>query len=376
MRHEAVDRIVIAPFLYFSNVYEFFDYRPDISDGFHSYFNPEDFDPMEKYVEYCEHFGFDILHELVNPWDFYNMDRPDENWEVTRTEQGDNDSRRGILSYRTPGGKLQQSYNVRRTTPYLVIDATDEYLVKSHEDFELIHQYGPNPSHINCSFVHKAKAAVRDKGLVVGTIKGAFNTLNTIRKQEAVMMDPLVDEAFYREMMEFCTDWSIARARAMIEAGADGIEMGANIGGSAVGPQFFSQYVLPYEKRLIAEIHQSGGFVIYHNCGAAARVMHLYNDLDTDVWGYLTPPPFGDVNLEEALKTMKPDMVLRGNIDQIEFLMKATPCEVSERVRDLLLRVKPRGNFILSTTDFFSNGTPRANIEAFVAAGREFGSYE
>ena len=55
--------------------------------------------------------------------------------------------------------------------------------------------------------------------------------------------------------------------------------------------------------------------------------------------------------------------------------MKATPEQVRERVRDVLLKVKPRGNWILSTTDFFFDGTPYENIRAFADAGREFGEY-
>jgi uroporphyrinogen decarboxylase len=98
--------------------------------------------------------------------------------------------------------------------------------------------------------------------------------------------------------------------------------------------------------------------------------------LETDVWGYLTPPPFGDVNLDEALRVIRPDMILRGNVDQVDFMVKATPNEVRQRVCGVLEKAKPRGNFILSTTDFFFDGTPYANIDAFVAAGREFGAYQ
>jgi uroporphyrinogen-III decarboxylase len=103
--------------------------------------------------------------------------------------------------------------------------------------------------------------------------------------------------------------------------------------------------------------------------------MHLYNQLDIDVWGYLTPPPFGDVDLDEALRVIRPDLVLRGNIDQVEFLVKASPEDIRVKVRELTEKVKPRGNWILSTTDFFLDGVPYGNIEAFAEAGREFGPY-
>jgi hypothetical protein len=44
-------------------------------------------------------------------------------------------------------------------------------------------------------------------------------------------------------------------------------------------------------------------------------------------------------------------------------------------VRDLLLRVKPRGNWILSTTDWWVDGMPYENLRAFAEAGLEYGQY-
>jgi uroporphyrinogen-III decarboxylase len=143
-----------------------------------------------------------------------------------------------------------------------------------------------------------------------------------------------------------------------------------------VGPQFFQRYVMEYENRLARQIHAAGAFVVYHNCGDAQKIMHLYSGLEIDVWGYLTGPPFGDVILDDVLRTLRRNVALRGNIDQVEFLRKATPSEVIQRVRELIEKVKPRGNWILSTTDFPFDEQPYENLHAFAEAGREFGRYE
>jgi uroporphyrinogen decarboxylase len=174
-------------------------------------------------------------------------------------------------------------------------------------------------------------------------------------------------------------DWSVetvlSRVEKIMKVGTDVIEMAGNLAGSAVGPKFYESYVLGYEKRLIDAIHDLGALVIFHNCGDAAKIMHLYNEMGMDCWGYLTPPPFGDVDLDEALRVIRPDMALRGNIDQVDFMIKAAPEQVRGRVREVLLKVKPRGNWILSTTDFFFDGTPYENIMAFAEAGHEYGVY-
>jgi uroporphyrinogen-III decarboxylase len=207
-------------------------------------------------------------------------------------------------------------------------------------------------------------------------IHGVFNTLSLFRKLDDLFQDPYLDPGFYREMMEFCTGWLIVQCRKEVEAGADGFDYSGNLATSAVGPKFFEQYVLPYEQRAIQALHTAGAKVIYHNCGDAAQIMHLYNRLGIDCWGYLTPPPFGDVDLDEALQVIGPRIALRGNIDQVEFMVKASPAQVKERVRLLLEKVKPRRGWILSTTDFFFDGTPYENIRAFAEAGLEYGSYQ
>lgn len=118
-----------------------------------------------------------------------------------------------------------------------------------------------------------------------------------------------------------------------------------------------------------------GAYDIYHNCGDADKIMHLYNDLGTNAWGYLTPPPYADVDLDKALEVMNKDMVLIGNIDQVDFLVKATPKEVQRRVKQTLEKVKIRGNFILSTTDWPFDNTPFNNLKAFSRAGIQYGNY-
>jgi uroporphyrinogen-III decarboxylase len=42
----------------------------------------------------------------------------------------------------------------------------------------------------------------------------------------------------------------------------------------SVGPDYFTQFVLPYEKRLIDAIHAAGAFTVYHNCGLPGLFTH------------------------------------------------------------------------------------------------------
>ena len=382
LRGERADRVPVAPFLYYNSVYEMFGYRPDID----TFFDPPDFDPIEKFVEYCEYFGFDILHSLGSVWDFYSASnstrdlsfvRAWENWDVTvADERTGGDEKFRTVTIETPDGNLRMVEVQRRSSEHLVVSALVEYPIKAVRDFENLRRYAPPPDEMDCRLVSRARQAVASKGLVCTCTHGVFNTLAQFRRLEDVMIDPMADEGLYREMMNFFLECLIKRARKLVQAGADVIEVGANLATSAVGPRFFSNYVMEYESHLLDAIHELGALVILHNCGDASRIMHLYNDMPIDCWGYVTPPPAADVELDEALRVIRPNMALRGNLDQVEFLVKATPAEIRDRVGALLRRVRHRGNWILSATDFFFDGTPYENIRAFAEAGLEYGAYE
>lgn len=379
LRRDKIDRVPISPMFYLNAVYEMFDYKPDID----TWPDPQDFDMIQKSMEYVDYFGFDAIYFLGHVWDFYGYSTYDDlavtrawdNWDVTVTDQRKGDSKRRTINIRTPDGNLKHIENYKKLPPFMVVWATEEYLIKTKQDFEIFRKYAPPADVMDTRLVRQAKNAISDRGIIMAGTQGAFNTLNAFRKLDDLFMDPATDEGFYREMTEYFLSWLLKRVPKWVQAGADIIEVGANLAGSGVGPKFFEKHVMPYEKRLIDTIHQAGAFVGYHNCGDAAKIMHLYNQLDIDYWGYLTPPPYGDVDLDEALRVMRPDMVLRGNIDQVEFMVNATPQQVRNQVRDLLLKVKPRGNWILSTTDFWIDHVPYENIRAFVEAGIEYGQY-
>jgi uroporphyrinogen decarboxylase len=380
LKGKPVDRIAIAPFLYYNAVYEMFDYRPRIDN----FYDPADFDVVEKFIEYCDYFGFDVMHVPGSVWDQYlhgsmrdrSITESDENWDVKIVDEGDyNENINRTIHIKTPSGNLLQRETYKRTSKYLIICNIDECLIKTPADFDILQLFMPPADKMDCSLITRARKACSDKGLTDTNTHGAFNIVSMFRNVEQLMMDPLVDEGFYRAMVEFFLPRLIQRAGKMIQAGADVIEVAAQLAGSSVGPEFYRKYILDYENRLLKGIHELGGLTVFHNCGRARAIMHLYNEMDIDCWGYITPPPFGDVDLDEALRLIRPDMALRGNIDQVDFMVKASPQEVRERTREVVLKAKQRGNFILSTTDFFFDNTPYENIKAFADAGREYGTY-
>jgi uroporphyrinogen decarboxylase len=370
---EQVDRVPICPFVYYNFVYEYFNVEmPDI----HEFMNPTVFDVEQKTIELHEHFGFDLLHRLGSIWDFADVVSGGENWIVDQKEEMKEDNGIQTTTIKTPEKELRQVKVIKKNSKYLWVEAINEYFIKTPEDFEQFVKYQPEKIILDCSRITKTKKLVGEKGLTAVCTVGAYNFLNYYRKLDDIITDPFEDEWFYRKMIRYFTDRLKKIYKLYIEAGADVINIGANnANGTLMGPLNFKKYVLEYEKELNEMVKKEGAFVLYHNCGDAGSLLDVYRELPMDAYETLTPPPLGDTIFEEALEKFNKDVTLVGNIDQVEFLKTATPEQVKERVKDIVEKGKKRGNFILSTSDFFFENTPYENIKAFVKTGLEFGKY-
>jgi uroporphyrinogen-III decarboxylase len=254
--------------------------------------------------------------------------------------------------------------------------AITEFPIKTERDFELMAEFQPT-AQLDTSCITRAAELIGDDGIVNPSVSGPFNVLaGSYRRLDAVLMDLIANPSFYHRMMEHFMNRHMGYVQEVIDAGPPLLDIGANMAnGKVVSAAMWESEILPYENRFVDFIQDQGVAGLLHNCGHADGHLDIYPKLHHRGWGYLAPPPYGDVILEKALEKLPQSMILWGNIDQIDFLRQATPKEVGERVRQVIETVKPRGNFILGTTDLLEVNTPPENIHALVEAGHKYGRY-
>ena len=368
----SIDTMPVSPFIHKNFIYEVFDIDADQTEGF---------DVVQKCIELNEKFGFDIMHRSAHlnfeADENTEVSSEDGKWRVHTEEISQDDSISEITTIHTPKRILRQIKETRKMNKYMRVSAVREYFIKDKEDFEQFIEYQPPLRQIDTSNITRAFDLMGDKGIVIGHSYGIFNYLNNYRNLEDLLMDPLLDEGFYREMVAYFMERLSASQSQMMDAGTQIINFAMNIASAGtVSSQFFRDFIMEYEAELMQRVKKRGGYTFVHNCGDAKRLLPVYNEMPIDIYESLTHPPFGDTVLEEALAILRKDIVLCGNLDQIDFLVKATPEEVYNETKRVVLQAKDRGRFILGTSDFFTNYTPYENIQAFVAAGREFGRYQ
>ncbi len=360
-----IDRIPVSPRVYRNVVYE--------------HFGSSNVDVVEGAIEFCRHFGIDIIDWNCSP-DFvfpeFTLEGP--YWKPRIRKEVSGKTTWETATVETPGGKLRRVVSTTQIGRWEEECAVTEYPIKTERDFHLIADYQPPVPRLDTGSISRAMTLIGDDGIVSPGFHGPFNILAyAYRKLDDLLIDVVVEPDFYRRMMEYFLARLTLYAQQVIDLKPPLVDVGVNIANSrVVSADFWLENILPYENRFADVFQDQGVCCLFHNCGYAGGHLHVYPQLHHRAWGYLAPAPHGDTVLEEALQKLPRSLILWGNIDQIDFLRRATPKEVEERVRQVIETVKPRGNFILGTTDYLEVETPAENLRAFVDAGRRHGSYE
>ena len=194
-------------------------------------------------------------------------------------------------------------------------------------------------------------------GYVVGPYTLAALMMGATETAIATIDDP----DLLHETLTFTTYVISRYANALAAAGAD---MVAILEPSAVmlSPRQYREFSGQYTRQIILQMK---ALPILHICG---NTKHLIKGMvETGAQGLSLDSL---VELDEIAVNVPDDVVLIGNVNPTAVMVDADPQTVYQKTRDLITRMEPYRNFILSTGCDLPPETPLANIKAFMDAGR------
>ncbi|HEY9175097.1 MAG TPA: uroporphyrinogen decarboxylase family protein [Verrucomicrobiae bacterium] len=209
----------------------------------------------------------------------------------------------------------------------------------------------------------KAVAAFKERVgkqlLVEGWIEGPIAEAADLRGINTLMTDFFDDPQFVRDLFAFVVEMELRFAKEQIKAGADLIGVG-DAAASLVGPQFYEEFVWPYEKQLMDGIHAMGGRTRLHICGNTSKILRGMGRLGCHVvdLDYMA-------SLSEGRAQMGVGQVLLGNANPVAVLRDGTPEQVTQVVAQCHQEAGAR--FIVGAGCEVPRDTPEANLRALVA---------
>ena len=317
------------------------------------------------FLKLRKEFNFDgiLLNTIMSDnWqDFYS------NTEITTVD--------GFERYKMPDGMIYEQHG--RNFVCVTINSNPKY--PEVDDIE------PDEVNYNCDYskmmaLHKLIIAEgkKDSFSVHGEITSPFDKLVVIFGTTNSMMALLLDPDKCHEILERALQQSYNFAKTQIDVGVDTMKISSPFaGGSFISTDHYKEFVLPYEKQLVSMIHQyKPGIPIYtHTCGFIGDRLELIAATGVDGIECMDPPPLGNTLLKDAKERIGRDLFLKGNMDSVNVLLKATEEIIDKYVRDMINDGGTDGGYILSSACSVAPGVNPDIIRMLVPLAEKYGRY-
>jgi hypothetical protein len=275
----------------------------------------------------------------------------------------------------TPEGELTWMSGSNDYTAYNV-----EHIIKTERDAEIFLKYWPR-QRLDKAGLAADYDRVGDDGIVRGFVEsyaqpGTWQEFcEMVGTQEAIfwaMDNPDFVHSFLDRMTRRKLEYI---EREMPGAKYDLIEHGGGAASSTViSPSMFDEFCVPYDKRIIATLHQAGFLVVYHTCGGMIPILDRIPSNGCDASETLSPTGVGgDIRAEDrprVKRVLGSKVALIGGIDQGKTLTNGSPEDVAAEVRACFDTYGRDGGYICSASDHFFHA-PVENLRAMAEAGRD-----
>jgi len=139
--------------------------------------------------------------------------------------------------------------------------------------------------------------------------------------------------------------------------------------GTLISPTMWKSLILPHHNRFNQRVHDLGGRVMYHSCGAIRPFIPGLIEAGIDVLDVLQ---FSAKNMDpiDLKQTFGDQLCFHGGLDVQSVLPRLQAKEVGEEVKRLISILGRGGGYILSPTHNIQIDTPNENIvAAYESAG-------
>ncbi|OEU41217.1 methylcobamide--CoM methyltransferase [Methanosarcina sp. Ant1] len=207
-----------------------------------------------------------------------------------------------------------------------------KHVVTNLEDLEKIKDYNLKEGRVG--LVLEAIKILSDKYgkelPIIGSMIGPFSLAQHING-DAWFGNLFTGEDVVPALLDFCSDFNVAYAKAMVENGADTIAIiDPTASYELIGGEFYEKYALPYQKKIVDAMKELDVATVLHICGNTTKGLGIMDK--TGVNGISVDQR---VDIKTATGNVE-NAIIVGNLDPVAMLWNGTPDEIAEASKKAL----------------------------------------
>lgn len=248
----------------------------------------------------------------------------------------------------TPKGRLTSRLI---TTPEASWRA--EHLVKGPDDVDKLLSVPYEPPTFDVDAYHTWTEELGNDGLVALGMPSAFRFCLNVFGSQPLYLKIADDLPLVVKLVTLMNERLALYIQACCDKGVRHFWMGGSehCGPGVANPRLFHQLITPYDKQIVAIIHDHKGTVNLHTHGKLKDILEEIAEIGPDVMSPIETGLRGDVTLADVKAQIGDRVCLKGNLDDMAFLALAEPEEVRQAAERCIAQAAAGGGYILSGTD-------------------------
>ena len=305
---------------------------------------------------------------------------PDAEMFITQTPQWreeiqvvDSNPENKVLHHKitTPHGNLTYKTGGNRQTTWIT-----EYLIKKHEDIDLIEKYMP-VSVMDKQPLTDLYDQIGDDGILRGFVwgdqTGCWQHACCLMDINQLIFEAIDHPDWVHKLLRILLDKKLRFIEQSLQgAKFDLIETGGGASSDTViSPAMHREFCMPYDREMHRALHEAGHTITYHTCGGMINILDLIVQNETDASETLSPPGTGG-NIDDPRKVYQAftgKIAMIGGMDQFNILTSGSKEQIRNEVQRLFTGFGQDGGYILSASDHFFD-TPVENLRIYAEAAK------
>jgi uroporphyrinogen decarboxylase len=278
---------------------------------------------------------------------------------------GDKD---GFPIYKTEWGET------RGTTAELVSIPVDHPL-KSHQDWENYHVPDPEkPGRFDA--LNALVKRFKGQRAIVCHLHDSFNYPEYLFGLSNLMINLYEDPGWVHEVADACNRHCVRMVQLAVEAGADFIVFGDDVGGKSgplISPRHYAEFFLPGLVNVCQAAHEKGALVIKHTDGNVTKLLDMF--VEAGINAFHPSDPTAGMDICEVKKKYGEHFTVVGGVDTGNPLSNWPVDRLVGEVRKRITQLAPGGGWMIASSNTIHSSVRPENYHAMVTATKTYGWY-